>query len=251
MIGTIQARVLATHVSRLLKAYPPIQSWIHAKAMVSFLLLLGGEGRDEGGRSPAGITQYRQSRRDDLTIARSFSCGYVNPKKPSVPTGRLNLADPDGPSSFAHATDDRSIRPYCTELKGKDIAGMAPIIGCAEKFDLPASAFALKLRRHKECRQHFGASTDHRQKAWKSISSTVRQYCCLARPHSGPLPQVRVLAIHVSRLLKASPPIQSRVYAKAMVGILLLLGGECRDEGGRSAAGQLKPLFPRQPSPIH
>jgi hypothetical protein len=46
--------------------------------------------------------QFRQSRRDDLTIARSFNCGYLNPKNPSVPTGRLNLADSDGPA----------VRPY-------------------------------------------------------------------------------------------------------------------------------------------
>jgi hypothetical protein len=118
----------------LLKAHQQIHSWVHTKAMVSSLLLLEGEGRDEGGRSPAGSTQFRQSRRDDLTIARSFNCGYLNTNNPSVPTGRLNLADPDCPA----------VRPCHAESKGKHIAGMAPIIGFAEKFDLPAG-----------CRQHF------------------------------------------------------------------------------------------------
>jgi hypothetical protein len=49
MIGTIQAKVLAFDVIRLFHAHPPNPPRVHQKTLGAVLLLLGGEGRDEGG----------------------------------------------------------------------------------------------------------------------------------------------------------------------------------------------------------
>jgi hypothetical protein len=44
-------RVLIVDVLKLLKTFPPIQSWVHAKALRACPLFSAGKGRDEDGQS--------------------------------------------------------------------------------------------------------------------------------------------------------------------------------------------------------